>query len=119
MDPGATGAGIGLAGMDQVFHIFGAAAVNINITATFTFDTGYTFQTLLPALTASVNDYFAVLNSKWSTSDYLIVRMSQIEAALISVEGVLDVQNMTLNAGSTNISLGQNEIAALGAISNG
>jgi uncharacterized phage protein gp47/JayE len=118
MDPGQTGAGLGLAGMDQVFHIFGATGVTINISATFTIESGFTFEQILPQLKSSVQNYFNELNLTWQNKDFLIVRLSQIEAALVNVDGVLDVENVKINSQTSNINLQATEIAILGDVTN-
>jgi uncharacterized phage protein gp47/JayE len=118
MDPGENGSGLGLAGMDQTFHILAASGLTVDISATFSIETGFTFDGLLPALKAAVQAYFDDLNKTWESKEYLIVRISQIEAALVNVDGVTDVSSLTINGGTTNISLDPNAIAVLGGITN-
>jgi uncharacterized phage protein gp47/JayE len=58
------------------------------------------------------------LNKTWKIKEYLIVRISQIEAALVNVGGVTDVSNLAINGGTENILLDPNAIAILGGIAN-
>jgi uncharacterized phage protein gp47/JayE len=104
--------------MDQIFHILGATGHLIGISGTFTLESGYTFEGLVPNLRTAVQNYFDEVNLTWQNKEYLTVRISQIEAALINVEGVLDIENLTINDANSNISLGETEIATLGEIAN-
>ena len=47
----------------------------------------------------------------------LVVRIKQIEAALLDVEGILDVADTKLNGKAENIQLGVDEIPLRGEIS--
>lgn len=126
MDPdGSAGEGLGLNPFGSVLNIQSVAASNIAVTATFTFDEGYTFAGLKSTIEAAVDGYFAELretwgedyNELWETKSGEIVRISHIEAAILGVEGVLDITATTINGEESNLTLGVVEIPVLSGVS--
>ena len=126
MDPdGAAGEGMGLNPFGSVLTVQSVAAKNIAVTATITCDTGYTFAGLKTAIEEAVDGYFLTIreaweedyNERWENSDGDIVRISHIEAAILDVEGVLDVTDATINGAATNLTLGNTEIPILTGVS--
>lgn len=126
MDPdGTDGEGMGLNPFGSVLTIQSVTGVNIAVTATFTFDTGYTFAGLKTAIEEAVDGYLLTLRKTWE-DDYeelweenagIVVRISHIEAAIITVEGVLDVTDTTINGDDENIILENTEIPILTGVS--
>ncbi len=57
------------------------------------------------------------LRKEWADAPYLVVRVSQINNRLLSVSGILDVQNTTVNASESNVKLEKDEIPVWGGIS--
>ena len=91
----------------------------INVNATVTFDSGYSSSTSLEAIKSAVDSYLVGLREEWAGLDTagMIVRLAQIEAKIISVEGVLDVTGTTLNGSAENIALDFKQIPVLGGVS--
>ena len=46
----------------------------------------------------------------------LVVRISQLENRILSIDGVVDVLNTTINGATSNIILDQSEIPLLGTL---
>ena len=66
--------------------------------------------------------YLLELRKQWAPSNELvnsplIVRIAKLEAAILNIQGVTDIQNTTLNGGIINILLGDYEIPTKGAVS--
>ena len=51
------------------------------------------------------------------TSNNLVVRISRLEARILDVNGILDIQNTTLNGSPNNLQLTEYEIPTFGGIS--
>ena len=66
---------------------------------------------------AVVERYFRELRSKWSGDD-VVVRISQIEARLLEIEGIIDVQGTKLNGSSTNLYLTDEQVPVLVGVTN-
>lgn len=110
--------GDGLAPIGHIVTIAGAAGVKINVVTTITFDTGYTFADIKSRIETAVETYLLSLRRDWEKSVAgLVVRIKQIEAALLDVEGILDVADTKLNGKAENIQLGVDEIPLRGEIS--
>ncbi|MCI9601876.1 MAG: baseplate J/gp47 family protein [Lachnospiraceae bacterium] len=111
------GEGYGLAPIGHVVKVESAKAKQINIESTLTFEPGYGWSNLQTSLEEAVSDYLLELRKEWADSQYLVVRISQIDNRLLSVPGVLDVQNTSINGDRKNLNLGKYEIPVLGGVS--
>ena len=110
--------GDGLAPIGHSVTIAGATGVEVAVSTTITFDTGYTFTDIKSRIEAAVEAYLLSLRKDWEDSETgLVVRIKQIEAAILDVNGVLDVAGTKLNGQEENIQLGIDEIPLRGDIS--
>lgn len=112
------GEGLGIAPIGHVVTVEAASAKTVDVGFTLTFESGYSWDSVSAAVTEAVNAYFADLVSGWADSEYLIVRISQIESRVLTVGGVLDINNTTLNGAAENLSLSAVEIPVLGGVVN-
>lgn len=113
------GDGDGLAPICHMVKIYPVEGVTINVSATVTFDTGYSVNTSFEAIKSAVSGYLASLREGWEELEKanMMVRLSQIEAKILSVDGVVDVTNTTINGSAENISLDYTKIPLLGGVS--
>ena len=118
IDPSKTGDGIGIAPIGHIVNIVGVEGVAINVTATITCDTGYTFEDVQSNITAKVTEYLLSLSQKWADTENLVVRRSQIESLILSVPYVLDVTDTALNGAEENIILDKDSIPVMGGVTN-
>lgn len=127
IDPVAlAGKGAGIAPIDHVVTIAGVTETAINITAAFTYESGWTWAAVEPYVTAAIESYLLELRKAWestqSTNDPdnnngLIVRISQIETRLLDLTGILDISNTTINGAASNFTLDVDKIPVKGVIS--
>lgn len=106
LDPGVTGMGDGEAPIGAFVTVSTATEVPINVTATITMKDGYTDTT--PIDTALTN-YFAEIAYKKTTVAYM-----NVGAVILNVEGVDAIDNLSINGGTSNITIGNEKIAVLG-----
>lgn len=118
LDPAAnSGMGYGLAPIWHHVHVEAASYRAVNITASVTYETGYSYSTLKTQIEAAVDDYFLSLAKSWQDdTSGLIVRTAYLQSALITIEGILDVSITKLNGASGNLVLGSDEIPKRGVI---
>lgn len=117
IDPiGKQGEGEGQAAIFHVVDIYPCASKEVKIDAEITIDTGYEWKDLLQDMQERMDDYFAELAREWENQGYLIVRILRVNAAIASVEGVVDVQDTALNDKEENLLLDPNEIPVRGVI---
>lgn len=117
MDPtGNEGEGMGLCPFGHVLQVNGVSGVEINVAASLVFDDGYNFSMLKTALEEAVGEYIISLAEDWEDSGSIIVRKAVVESKLLSVTGVIDIDNVTLNGGDENITTTAYQIPILGTL---
>lgn len=112
------GEGDGLAPINHSVLIEPAVAVPVKITATMTWDAGYGEGACKDQIDEAVQGYLLKLRQEWEKNELndMYVRVSQIEARILSVEGVADVQGTTLNGSTDNLILDYNKIPTFGGV---
>lgn len=113
------GEGYGLAPIGHVVNVVSAQTVGINITTELTFDAGYSFESLKGNIQDTVKEYFLELRQAWADSQSTTVRVSQIEARILSVKGVADISSTHLNGKAENLILDKYEIPVLEEVAPG
>ena len=117
MDPdGFEGEGVGLCPLGHILDLHAVEGITINIAASFTFDAGYTFSMLHSAMLEAAGNYIVRLASEWQDSSAIVVRRAMIESCLLSVKGVLDIADVTLNGGEENITATAYQVPVMGSI---
>lgn len=122
------GKGIGIAPIGHRVTVTGAKAKEINISFIPSFKSG-SMQDFIEAIKGKLSEYFSELNTGWestqtaTTESYndsgLVVRISQIEARLLSINGVEDIANTKINGVAGNLTLEPDELAEVGSVSEG
>lgn len=113
----STGEGDGTAPIGHVVNVVGVEEIPINVTLlAVEYETGYSFDTLKDAIEATIDNYFFDLRQAWASNDTLIVRTSQIEAQLLLMTGIVDIQGILLNGQEGNIVLDSDSIPIRGDV---
>lgn len=112
----SSGEGYGIAPIGHEVTVKSAVPVEIAVRTNVTFSAGYSWENLSDSISSAVSAYLLELRKEWADSSYLIVRISQIETRLLSVEGIIDVSDTTINGNSENAVLGEYEIPVLGGV---
>lgn len=119
IDPtGNQGEGIGIAPIGHVVTVTGATSQTLNISSTFTLETGYTWEDVEASIENTINQYFAELNATWADNNNIIVRISQIETRVLELEGIIDIADTEINETAANFVVNADSIAVLGAVTN-
>lgn len=113
-----SGEGVGLAAMDHEVTVVGATSGKINISTTLTIEADRTLEDCLPLIENALDEYYRELNATWSSSAGLLVRVSQIEARLLNIDGIIDISGTALNGSTSNITLDPDAVAVRGAFVN-
>jgi len=117
IDPTQDGGGYGTAPIGHVVTVRTVDEVEINIKSTFTFEEGYSFDTLKSAMTEAIEAYLLEIRKVWADDDASVVRISQIEARILKIDGVVDISDTKINGTAANLTLGTYEIPVMGVIS--
>ena len=103
--------------MGHVVKVESAKERKVTVKASLIFEPGYGWNNLQGLLEEAVSDYLLELRKEWADASYLVVRISQIDTRLLNVQGVLDVQNTSINGVMSNLSLEKYEIPVPGGVS--
>ncbi len=110
------GEGLGLAPIGHRVLISGVKAVTVEIETTLTLSSDRTIGQVQADVEQAIDDYFADLRKSWEKEEFLVVRVSQIESKILTVSGVQDISNTTLNGGTSNIELSAVQIPERGLV---
>lgn len=106
-----SGEGLGIAPIGHVVTVAPAEQVDIQVSTSLTFkDVGW--DNVKTLVTQSIESYFNSIREKWCDND-AVVRVSQIEARLLDIDGIIDVQNTKLNGAAANIYLSDEQVPEL------
>lgn len=120
VDPTPQGKGVGIAPIGHTVTVVSATPVYINVQAIFTLDDDYTWDQIKENANTVVDEYLLELRKAWEENEgTLIVRLAQIETRLLSLEGVIDIADTTLNGDESNITLSGGDIPILGGVTHG
>ena len=110
------GKGDGLVSIDHNVHVFPCGSTSVDVGLTLTYATGYSWAEIGNAITQAIDDYILELNKEWEATA-IIVRISQLDAKILDVQGVVDITGTTLNGEAKNLEIGADNIAVRGNIS--
>lgn len=122
------GQGVGIAPIGHTVTVTGVTDSQISVGLHLSFSTG-TYDDYKTDVEAIIDAYFSELNKNWQSTQVaeidnysntgLVVRISQIESRLLSIDGTVDIQHTTLNGVEENLTLGVDELAVRGVVTNG
>lgn len=107
------GKGFGLAPVGHVVTVLSARNTEITINTKLVLKRGVTIGQVQDDIKNAVENYLLNLRKQWCEDDNTIVRISQIEARILNVEGVADLFNTSINTKEENLSLGPEEVPIL------
>jgi len=111
-----SGQGIGTAPIGHKVTVAGVRDSQLDVKTTVTLAAGVTIGSVQEAISVAIEDYLLKLRKDWATQEGLIVRIALIEAAILTVPGVIDVTGTELNNSKMNVTLGLEEIPRLGTV---
>ena len=117
IDPTQDGSGIGIAPIGHIVTVNTASEVTVNVKATFTFDEGYTFNSLKTQIEEVIANYLLEIRKSWADQINSVVRISQIETRILQIDGILDIANTSINNSTSNLTLTKYEIPMMGGVS--
>lgn len=118
-DPNGDGKGDGLAPIGHVVTVSNVDEVAVNVATVITFDDGYSLNDCQSSIEAAIEKYIKSLREDWENQSRIIVRIASIDAAIMSVKGILDVTGTAINGAGQNLELTEYEIPVPGVVSYG
>ena len=114
-----SGNGDGIAPIGHCVTVEACKALPISINFSISFEPDIDFTSVKNEIKNIISSYFWELSAHWEEKDSLIVRISQIEAKILNLKGIIDIQNTTLNGKADNLTLDFAEIPIIREISYG
>ena len=126
IDPTNDHMGLGLAPIGHVVTVRTADVVDVNISTQLTFAGGFTWEMAQPQVISMMEAYMLELRRDWENQDILtpmglfqnplIVMISQINSRILSVQGIVDIQNTMINGQAANLEIEKYSIPMLGTL---
>lgn len=117
IDPVAnSGLGLGLAPIGHRVTIAAAQALDVELSTMVTLQLGYTIGQVQPEIEAIYSAYLLSLRKSWKDTTEIIVRISQIEARILGIQGIADITGTTLNGSAGNLTLGTEQVPMSGGV---
>lgn len=111
------GEGMGFAPIGHTVTVLGVNETKINIGLEIALKEGYVLEDVKGYINNAVDEYLDELCREWAENDSLIVRISYIDSAVLSVKGVLDIISTSINGVQKNFELDEYSIPVRGDIS--
>lgn len=111
------GKGLGIAPIGHVVTVQGVTETAVNITTKITYQDDWNWSAIEGYVNSAIDAYFSQLNANWADNENIVVRISQIESALLGVTGVLDITGTTLNGAEQNLVINADSIPKRGTVS--
>lgn len=111
-----SGEGAGIAPIGHRVLISGVGETQINIKTNITYDAGYSYDGLKSYIEQAVDEYLLELRKKWEDSDTIVVRVLQIEAAIVKIDGIIDVTGTNINDAEQNLQIMNGTVPVKGEI---
>ena len=93
-------------------------AVPVSVSVKVVWDSGYSADTSKSRIEAAIQEYLLTIRKSWESSkmNNQYIRISQVEARILSVEGVIDVTETKLNDKEENVTLIYTQIPTFGGV---
>ncbi len=118
VDPQPKGSGIGAVPIGHNVTVEAANSVAINIKFTLTLESGFETEFIVEQVKEKIEEYFCELREGWENEGSITVRKSRIEMKVLEIDGVIDIEDITLNDNTDNIVIESDEIPILGTVEN-
>lgn len=110
VDPTGDQTGLGIAPIGHVVTVVGVEEASLSVACKLVLETGKTIEDVQTNINNIVDNYFSYLASIWDSQENLIIRISQLETRVLGVDGVLDINSLTVNGTTNNIQLTSTQI---------
>lgn len=123
---GEKGTGLGMAPIGHKVTVTTPTEIEINISATVTLKSGYMLGQVQEPIKQGISDYLLQLRKEWGLADdlnnySLAIYIARITMVILSIQGVANVTNVTINDLTQDLTLIQNattqQLPILGTVS--
>jgi len=107
------GMGFGLAPIGHSVTVDTVTEYEIQLKANITIIKSANIDLVKQQISEEVSDYLLNLRESWESEKNIIIRISQIEARIMNIQSILDINDTTLNSSLSNIELNEMQIPIL------
>ena len=113
-----SGEGYGIAPIGHIVTVEGATEVAVDITTSITYASGWSWNASANIIKDAVERVLNDLSKAWDEDNdtELIVRISELESAILKCDGVVDISGTKLNGSESNLYLTKYQIPTRGLI---
>lgn len=111
IDPSSEGKGNGMAPIGAKCYVSSASATNINLSGKVTIKSGSTSSAIEEKIKDTIEEYLREIAFTGKAVSY-----AQISSRITDVTDVLDVENLKVNEGTSNITIQDRYVAILGTV---
>jgi len=119
IDPKQDAKGIGIAPIGHIVTVDTVEEVVVNISTSITFEDGQNFTNLKPQIISKISEYLLEIRKEWARQNTSTVRIAQIEAKIVSITGIVDIENTRINGSTSNLVLTKYQVPKMGGVVNG
>ena len=111
------GEGLGIAPIGHTVLVVGVNELTVDINfPTIIFEDDYEWADVELDVYQMLDDYLLELKKEWEDNSQTIIRIVQLEARMIEIGGIVDVQNTTINGVTNNYIIDSDSIPIRGEI---
>lgn len=114
--PNLTDTGTGIAPIGHSVTVDTVTEKTINISSKITLSESGELESTREKIKEELEKYFLNLRKTWEDSTSLIVRKSQIETTILSIDSIIDISETKLNDADSNIEVSIQSIPVLGEV---
>jgi len=119
IDPTQDGNGSGIAPIGHIVTVVTVRDVPVRITTNLVYSEGYSWNRLKDEIEGAMEDYLLEMRKDWANQSYLVVRITQVEARLLRITGIVDISNTKINGVADNLTLEGDQIPVLSSVGEG
>lgn len=119
IDPKQDAKGVGIAPIGHIVTVDTVQEVVVNITTSITFQDGHNFNAMKQQIINKISEYLLEIRKEWAKQDTSTVRIAQIEAKIVSLDGIVDIENTKINGSTSNLILTKYQVPKMGGVVNG
>lgn len=108
--------GVGIAPIGHIVTVVGAYNTLVDVDMVLTYASGYSWDKVKDKVEEVIDSYFDTLNKNWSSYDKIRVRISQLESKILSIPGIIDIQQTKINGKEENLIVDRDSIVSRGNV---
>lgn len=117
IDPTGDHTGVGVAPIGHVVTVVTVNEIAIDVSCKITLEFGKNASNYLETVRDIIIEYLAELRSSWADNDSIIIRIAEIEARIMNISSVIDINSTRINSSSSNLTLNADEVPIVGGVS--